>query len=79
MRYFIWLQGQLNEHDFQGGAGSPSERVQGVNQSEVTDVKHQSPAHKQESEFSDSESDPKEVIQTTATRHSTRTSGKSYK
>ncbi|KAD3336704.1 hypothetical protein E3N88_32223 [Mikania micrantha] len=67
---------QQNEHDFQGGAGSTSERIQGVNQSRVTDVKHQSPPHEQESEFSDSESDP---IQTTATRHSTRTTGKTYK
>ncbi|KAI3807831.1 hypothetical protein L1987_23766 [Smallanthus sonchifolius] len=71
--------GQQNEHDFQGGAGSTSERIQGENQSSVTDVKHQSPARELESEFSDSESDPKDLIQTTATRHSTRTSGKTYK
>ncbi|KAK9064485.1 hypothetical protein SSX86_015867 [Deinandra increscens subsp. villosa] len=73
--------GQQNEHDFQGGAGSTGERIEVVKQSRVTDVKQQSPAHERESEFSDSESDPKDAIQTpaTATRHSTRTSGKAYK
>ncbi|KAF5766468.1 putative DNA-binding protein RHL1 [Helianthus annuus] len=64
--------GQQSEPDFQGGAGSTSERVQDVNQ---TAVKHQSPIR----EFSDSESDPKDLIQTTATRQSARTSRKSYK
>ncbi|XP_076953388.1 DNA-binding protein RHL1-like [Bidens hawaiensis] len=76
------VSGQQTEHDFQGGAGSTSERVHKVNQSRGTEVKHQSPTREPETE-SDCESDPKELIQTptpaTATRHSTRTSGKSYK
>lgn len=67
--------GQPNEYDFKGGAGSTCERMQGINQSRVTDVKHQSPVH----EFSDSENDSKDLIQTTATRHSSRTSVKSLK
>nr|XP_043617346.1 DNA-binding protein RHL1 [Erigeron canadensis] len=76
---------QQNDVDFKGGAGSTSERIQGVNHSrvadasKVTDARHKSPERESVSEFSDSESDPKDTIQTTATRHSTRTSGKTFK
>ncbi|KAI3757106.1 hypothetical protein L6452_04639 [Arctium lappa] len=62
--------GQENEYDFKGGAGSTSERMQGVNQSRV---------HEPEHEFSDSENDPKDLIQRISTRHSSMTSGKSLK
>lgn len=68
-----------DDYDFKGGAGSTSERIQGVNHSRVTDVKHHSPERESDIEFSDSENDAKELIQTTATRHSTRTSGKAFK
>lgn len=42
-------------------------------------MKPHSPITELESEFSDSENDEKDLIQTTATRHSSRTSGKTYK
>lgn len=76
--------GQEDGYDFKGGAGSTSERTQGVNQSKVnqsrvTEVKHQSPVHELDSESLDSENDLQDLIQTTATRHSTRTSGKTFK
>lgn len=74
-----WPQEHQDDYDFKGGAGSTSERIQGVNHSRVTDVKHHSPKRESDIEFSDSENDAKELIQTTATRHSTRTSGKAFK
>ncbi|XP_024970824.1 DNA-binding protein RHL1 [Cynara cardunculus var. scolymus] len=61
---------QQNEYDFKGGAGSTCERMQGVDQIR---------AHEPDHEFSDSENDPNDLIQTTATRHSSRISGKSLK
>ncbi|KAJ9546065.1 hypothetical protein OSB04_025772 [Centaurea solstitialis] len=57
--------GPQTEYDFKGGAGSTSERV--------TD------AHEPEHEFSDDENDIKDLTHTTATRHSSRTSGRSLK
>ncbi|CAH1446467.1 unnamed protein product [Lactuca virosa] len=74
--------GQQKEYDFKGGAGSTSERIQGVTPSRVTQVKvkHQeTPVHKLEEEFSDSENDLQDLSQKTPTRHSARTSGKNYK
>ena len=79
LRYLSWLQEQKTECDFQGGAGSTGERIRAVNQSKVTNVRHESPETEVETDFSDSEIDPKDLTPTTATRHSTRTSGKSYK
>ncbi|GJR65503.1 DNA-binding protein RHL1 isoform X1 [Tanacetum coccineum] len=70
---------QKTECEFQGGAGSTGERIQAVNRSKVTNVRHESPETEVETDFSDSEIDPKDLSQPTPTRHSTRTSGKRYK
>ncbi|KAI3750864.1 hypothetical protein L2E82_21736 [Cichorium intybus] len=73
--------GQQKEYDFKGGAGSTSERVQGVTPKRATEVKvkHQSPVRDLEDELSDSENDLQDLSQKTPTRHSTRTSGKKFK
>ncbi|PWA82059.1 root hair initiation protein root hairless 1 (RHL1) [Artemisia annua] len=50
-----------------------------VNQSKkVINARHESPETEVETDFSDSEIDPRDLTPTTATRHSTRTSGKSF-
>ncbi|XP_071710967.1 DNA-binding protein RHL1 [Rutidosis leptorrhynchoides] len=74
---------QQNDYEFIGGAGSTNERVQGVSHSRVTNVKQQhSPKRESDIELSDNEtneSDLNESSQKTATRHSARTSGKTFK
>uniref|UniRef100_A0A7N0TF57 DNA-binding protein RHL1 n=1 Tax=Kalanchoe fedtschenkoi TaxID=63787 RepID=A0A7N0TF57_KALFE len=67
------------ECDFRGGAGSTTLFKSGVNQHVPKFVKEQTPMKDLEDDSFKSENDVTEILERTPTRHSARTSNKSYK
>lgn len=73
-------RGQCPEYDFQGGAGSMSEKKGGSNKpdSGIRYAKEVSPIDGVEDDSLDDQNDMKVVMQTTPVRHSERTAGKKF-
>ena len=76
---FSFSQEQVQNYDFKGGAGGPSDSKRDSIKTAKKVVEQPSPKFELEEDSSDSQNKPKEVLELTPSRKSARTAGKTFK